>query len=678
MYKIHTETPEYVVMSSDFSQQEPRLLAFCARSQELIEAFKHGRDIYSTIAAIAYNMPYEKCLEFNPYTGEYQPDGKARRSEAKTIVLGIAYGRSVPSIGEQLFSHNDEMSDEDKTKEAQRIYDSVMKAFPELEALMKSAQAYARKHGYTETILGRRRHLPDMTLPEFEFKPLPGYVNPDIDPLDLSSLENAETGIPESRIKQLEQEFHKYKYFGQIARRTKELYEKEHIRVINNRPKINDARRQCVNCVDDETEILTLNGWKTFDKVSKGDEIISYNLGKNCLERDVVNEVISETSDDGFELYHMYNKNFSSMSTLNHRWVTRTDDVNDRKYRIYDTSHLVSVKNPRYQILRIADYECEDNSQFLGKVEVVCESIFKNSISYRGILSLSGSFAKTCYSWIFDNKSARGAVVVKDKEVASKLQTLGILAGKVCNVNETISVGGTSSYRVSWSEINKPYNNVARIKSLKKEKVSRNHVWCVSTNNGTWVARRSGTCFITGNSIIQGSAADFTKMALLKLCRDPRWEACGGEILTVVHDEIIAQAPVDFAEAAGKVLQSDMEGAGSFLPFPINCDVTTTYRWYGLEIPCKFDIPTDLSLNSENDISWVQWHLVEMGFELPNFKDKNGNDPIGDAAHGVSGQLSDEMTKAIETYCDRYHISKDSFIDDIMQRVETGIVERAS
>lgn len=54
----------------------------------MIQTFREGKDIYGSIASVAFNLPYEKCLEFNPETGEYQPDGKARRGEAKTIVLG--------------------------------------------------------------------------------------------------------------------------------------------------------------------------------------------------------------------------------------------------------------------------------------------------------------------------------------------------------------------------------------------------------------------------------------------------------------------------------------------------------------------------------------------------------------------------------------------------------------
>lgn len=54
----------------------------------MIKAFSEDKDIYATIASVAFNVPYEECLEFHPLTGEYQKDGKARRTQAKSIVLG--------------------------------------------------------------------------------------------------------------------------------------------------------------------------------------------------------------------------------------------------------------------------------------------------------------------------------------------------------------------------------------------------------------------------------------------------------------------------------------------------------------------------------------------------------------------------------------------------------------
>lgn len=219
-----------------------------SQDTKMVEGFKAGQDAYAMIASVSFNKPYEECLEFHPETHEYQPDGKERRTEAKSVLLGVLYGRSIPSIGDQLYSTRDDMTDEQKTKAAQKVYDAVMAAFPGLRNFMIATQQKAKALGYTETILGRRRHVPDMQLEEFEFKPMKGYINPDIDPLDINTL-NQKDEIPERIVNQLKKEFASYKYFGQIAKRTKELYEEEHIRVINNRPKINDATRQCVNSV---------------------------------------------------------------------------------------------------------------------------------------------------------------------------------------------------------------------------------------------------------------------------------------------------------------------------------------------------------------------------------------------------------------------------------------------
>lgn len=88
VWKVKVKNPNYVMMSSDYSQQEPKLTAFVTKEPTMIDAFTHNKDIYATIASVSFGMPYEKCLEFHPETHEYQPEGKARRTEAKSILLG--------------------------------------------------------------------------------------------------------------------------------------------------------------------------------------------------------------------------------------------------------------------------------------------------------------------------------------------------------------------------------------------------------------------------------------------------------------------------------------------------------------------------------------------------------------------------------------------------------------
>lgn len=86
--KVPVKHPNYVMFSSDFSQQEPRLTAYVASDPNMIKAFQEDKDIYAFIASLAFHKTYEECLEFHPETGEYQPDGKKRRTEAKSVVLG--------------------------------------------------------------------------------------------------------------------------------------------------------------------------------------------------------------------------------------------------------------------------------------------------------------------------------------------------------------------------------------------------------------------------------------------------------------------------------------------------------------------------------------------------------------------------------------------------------------
>lgn len=422
---IAVQHPEYVMFSSDYSQQEPRITATVSRDPVMCKAFQEGKDIYATIAAVSFNKSYEECLEFHPVTHEYQPNGKEMRTSAKSIVLGILYGRSPAAIGEQLFGRNKQMSDEEKTKAAQHVYDSVLNAFPALKKAMHDAQESARVRGFTETVFGRRRHIPDMQLPRFEFKAMPGYVNPDVDPLDVSTLQN-QSEIPERVVKQLEKEFSKLKYYGQIVKRTKEL-RAEHIRVVNNTRKINDATRQCLNAV------------------------------------------------------------------------------------------------------------------------------------------------------------------------------------------------------------------------------------------------------------VQGSAADMTKIALLNLQYNERWNQIGGRVLTPVHDELVCEAPADFYEEARDILKSCMEEAGDFMPFDITCDVETTLRWYGLEYPCPYSKPTSFSLDSmdslsEAEVKWVQYHVLECEYQLPSYANADGSAPIGDAAKGVNGVVSDELKFCVQDYLKSFNISDEQFVNHIETLVQKGVV----
>jgi len=116
-WAVDIETATSVLISSDYSQQEPKLTAVISNDPNMIKSFQEDKDIYSFIASLAFNTTYEACLENLP-TGEYdedgneikvyQPDGKARRSSAKTIVLGrlSSYAPSAETLVHRLLNVN--------------------------------------------------------------------------------------------------------------------------------------------------------------------------------------------------------------------------------------------------------------------------------------------------------------------------------------------------------------------------------------------------------------------------------------------------------------------------------------------------------------------------------------------------------------------------------------------
>jgi hypothetical protein len=116
-----------------------------------------------------------------------------------------------------------------------------------------------------------------------------------------------------------------------------------------------------------------------------------------------------------------------------------------------------------------------------------------------------------------------------------------------------------------------------------------------------------------------------------------------------------------------------MSEAGSFFPFTISCDVTTTHRWYGLSYPCIYEEPSADDILDENlpesKISWIQYHLFEMEYSLPIIPNADGSKLEGDAALGVNGIWSEALKTYIDDYVQRYHIEPKDFVVHIKDKV---------
>ena len=222
----------YILLGADYSQQEPMVTSYLSKDKKMQDAFIHGKDIYSTIASLAFNKSYEDCLEFRP-DGTTNVLGKERRTQAKSIVLGVLYGRQIPSIAEQLGV---------STKQAQVIYDKVLSAFTGLANFIDESQDMARKYGYVTTAWGRRRHLTDMQLEPYEFKYSGNRVS--FDPLNFN--EDSSNEVPERIKKEYIERLNKCKFYNDRLKIENEL-RSQGITVSYYTNKISQAERQCVN-----------------------------------------------------------------------------------------------------------------------------------------------------------------------------------------------------------------------------------------------------------------------------------------------------------------------------------------------------------------------------------------------------------------------------------------------
>lgn len=171
-----------------------------------------------------------------------------------------------------------------------------------------------------------------------------------------------------------------------------------------------------------------------------------------------------------------------------------------------------------------------------------------------------------------------------------------------------------------------------------------------------------------------------TKLALLNIYESEEWRKLGGRLLIPIHDEILCEFPEENYEEGAKLLSKLMSDAGSFLPFPINCDVEITSNWYGLEYPCPYDEPkvssaTDGYLNlSTSNIKWIQYMLFEREYDLPKHKEEFGDEFRGDIAKGVDGLWSDDMDNYINDYKSKWSItSNKDFISAIKKHVIEGM-----
>lgn len=231
---MFTASPGCVLMSSDYSKQEAIIAAVMSNDEIMLKGIEEGKDIYSVIASVAFELPYEQCVEKNPDGSTYK-EGKERREKAKAIVLGVMYGKGIKAIAEDL---------KVSMKIAQQINDTIMTTFPGLYDFMMDSQQMAIDYGYVTTFWGRKRRLPDMQLEPYEFSWANGISN-NFDPLEFGGQEGPVEVPIELKEKYTRLLCDAFGYKAKVN--ILEMAKSENLKIKDNTMLRADAERQCVN-----------------------------------------------------------------------------------------------------------------------------------------------------------------------------------------------------------------------------------------------------------------------------------------------------------------------------------------------------------------------------------------------------------------------------------------------
>ena len=129
------------LLTADYSQIEMRLMAHLSEDDGLIEAFRSGEDVHTTVASRVFGVT------------PHDVDAEMRR-KIKAMSYGLAYGLSPYGLAQQLSID---------PGEASRLMDEYFTRFGGVRDYLRDVVEQARVTGYTETMLGRRRYLPDLT-----------------------------------------------------------------------------------------------------------------------------------------------------------------------------------------------------------------------------------------------------------------------------------------------------------------------------------------------------------------------------------------------------------------------------------------------------------------------------------------------------------------------------------
>ena len=142
------ENNDYLLVDGDYSQIELRVLAHISKDLKLIDAFKHNEDIHQKTASEVFKVEKEKVTSL-------------MRSRAKAVNFGIVYGISDYGLSRDL---------DISRKEAKEYIENYLENYDLVKKYMEDIVKEGKEKGYVETILNRRRYIPELKAKNFNVK----------------------------------------------------------------------------------------------------------------------------------------------------------------------------------------------------------------------------------------------------------------------------------------------------------------------------------------------------------------------------------------------------------------------------------------------------------------------------------------------------------------------------
>ncbi len=143
--KVFVPEDGYVFVDADYSQIELRILAHCSGDRELIQAYRKAQDIHRITASQVFHVPFEEVTDL-------------QRRNAKAVNFGIVYGISSFGLSQDLSISK---------KEAAEYIDRYFETYPGIKQFLDDTVAQAKEKGYTVTLYGRRRPVPELSSGNF-------------------------------------------------------------------------------------------------------------------------------------------------------------------------------------------------------------------------------------------------------------------------------------------------------------------------------------------------------------------------------------------------------------------------------------------------------------------------------------------------------------------------------